>query len=361
MFYGNYCRSFTREKTCLPFQLGTFFNAIYLIPKFLLKRNRKQRMRNLILAPLRGFTDVVFRNVFQNHFQGVREAVAPFVTSVKGRRIKPSHLKDLSPEENRGIPVVPQILSNDPEAFICLADTLLDLGYREINWNLGCPFPMVVKKKRGSGLLPFPDEIDEMLEQICNRYTGRLSVKTRLGRFSAEEMDRLVPVFNRYPLFRVIVHPRTGVQMYTGSVNLGAFSTCSVDIAHPVVYNGDINTLESFRALTKRFPEVDSWMLGRGLLANPFLPEMIQKNEFKVAQKQDRFVRFHDDLVDGYLSRFSGPGHVLDRMKGFWRYFSQGWDNGQKILKRIRKAKSLKRYREIVEETLNEPKNNFNC
>jgi tRNA-dihydrouridine synthase len=174
-------------------------------------------------------------------------------------------------------------------------------------------------------------------------------------------MERLIPVFNRYPLSRVIVHPRTGIQMYTGFVDLEGFSSCSVDIVHPVVYNGDINSLESFRSLAKRFSDVKGWMLGRGILADPFLPEVIQKNDVAVCRKRERFVRYHDALVDGYLSRFSGPGHVLDRMKGFWRYFSESLTDGRKILKQIRKANSLKRYREIVEEVWYESKNNLNC
>ena len=309
-------------------------------------------MKHLIMAPLRGFTDAVFRNAFQRHFKGVCEAVAPFVTSIKGRSIKPSHLRDLFPEQNRGIPIVPQILSNHTDEFLCLADTLLDLGYPEINWNLGCPFPMVAKKKRGSGLLPHPELIDSMLEKIFYRFSGRLSVKTRLGRFCVQEMDRLIPVFNRYPLSRVIVHPRTGVQMYTGQVNLDAYGVCSMDITHPVVYNGDINNLNMFQSLGSRFPNTDGWMLGRGLLANPFLPEMIQNEAMPVGALHERFFHFHDDLLEGYLQLFSGPGHVLDRMKGFWRYFSDGLTNGRKALKRIRKVNSLKRYREIVEEVI---------
>jgi tRNA-dihydrouridine synthase B len=117
-------------------------------------------------------------------------------------------------------------LSNHPDEFICLANTLVDMGYREINWNLGCPFPMVAKKYRGSGLLPHPDRIDRMLDKTLDGFSGKLSIKTRLGRFSSDEMDRLIPVFNRYPLNRVIVHPRTGVQMYAGSVDLKAFEAC---------------------------------------------------------------------------------------------------------------------------------------
>lgn len=309
-------------------------------------------MKPLILAPLRGFTDAVFRNAFQRHFQGVDEAVAPFVTSIKGRRIKPSHLLDLEPMDNRLMPVVPQILSNHADEFICLANTLFDLGYREINWNLGCPYPMVAKKMRGSGLLPHPDVIDRLLEKIMGQFEGHLSIKTRLGRFSADEMDRLIPVFNRYPLSRMIVHPRTGIQMYTGTVDLDAFESCLVNITHPVVYNGDIDGLDRFRSLEARFEAMSGWMVGRGILANPFLAETIRRGPPTVQKERSRFAGFHDDLVDGYLQRFSGPGHVLDRMKGFWRYFADGFADGRRILKRIRKAGSLDRFREVVATVL---------
>ena len=306
----------------------------------------------LILAPLRGFTDVIFRNTFQGHFAGVDEAVAPFVTAIKGRRIKATHVRELEPADNRALPTVPQILGNDPDELIRLADTLAGMGYPEINWNLGCPFPMVAKKMRGSGLLPHPDIIDRVLERVLPGFAGRLSVKTRLGRFSAHEMDRLVPVFNRYPLARVIVHPRTGVQMYTGSVDLEAFQKCLAALVHPVVYNGDINDTQTLHHLRERFPTVAGWMLGRGLIANPFLAEMIRRGTTAVPGSRARFARFHDELVDGYGGRFCGPGHVLDRMKGFWRYFASGFCDGQRILMRIRKAASLDRYRREVAAAL---------
>jgi tRNA-dihydrouridine synthase len=304
------------------------------------------------MAPLRGFTDVIFRNTFQHHFKGIDEAVAPFVTSTKGRRIKPSHLRDLSPSDNRALPVVPQVLSNNSDEFICLANTLHDLGYGEINWNLGCPYPMVAKKKRGSGLLAHPDIIDRLLEDLMNGFAGRLSIKTRLGRFSAEEMDRLIPVFNRYPLARVIVHPRTGVQMYAGGVDLNAFESCLERISHPVIYNGDIGNPDQFQALARRFPAVSGWMLGRGLIADPFLPEMIRWGSVSIVHRKARFAKFHDELVHAYGNRFSGPAHVLDRMKGLWRYFAVGRPDATQVLKQIRKVASLDRYRQVVADVL---------
>ena len=305
-------------------------------------------MKRLIMAPLRGFTDAVFRNAFLVHFQGISEAVAPFVTSTKGRRIKPSHLRDLAPEENSSLPIVPQILSNHAGEFVRLANTLSDMGYDEINWNLGCPYPMVAKKKRGSGLLAFPDLIDRLLDEIMHTCNSRISIKTRLGRFSKQEMESWIAVINRYPIVRVIVHPRTGVQMYTGSVDLDAFAACLAEINHPVVYNGDITDVDTFLMLETRFPAVGAWMLGRGLVGNPFLAEMIQSGKHAAPDTKERFIDFHEDLLAGYLARFSGPGHVLDRMKGLWRYFALGFDDGRRILKQVRKTRSLERYRQLV-------------
>lgn len=303
---------------------------------------------HLIMAPLRGFTDAVFRNAFQRHFQGIDEAVAPFITSIKGRRIKPSHLRDLNPDENRAMPVVPQILSNNSAEFICLAKSFFALGYGEINWNLGCPYPMVAKKMRGSGLLPHPDVVDRLIGEILEAIPGRLSIKTRLGLYSAAEMDRLIPVFNRYALARVIIHPRIGVQMYTGHVDLDAFAACLSQIVHPVVYNGDINEPDTFARLEASFPGVGGWMLGRGLIANPLLPEILQRQSTSSGNSTSRFKNFHDELVDGYSRLFCGPGHVLDRMKGFWRYWAEGVTDGRRTLKRIRKVDSLQRYQLLV-------------
>jgi tRNA-dihydrouridine synthase len=140
--------------------------------------------------------------------------------------------------------------------------------------------------------------------------------------------------------------------MYTGRVDLDAFKSCLTRIVHPVVYNGDINDLDGFQVLESRFPAVSGWMLGRGLIANPFLPEMIQGGSRRIRDRRFRFGKFHDDLLDGYADLFCGPGHVLDRMKGFWRYFAAGRSDGPSLLKRIRKTATLDQYREVVSAVL---------
>jgi tRNA-dihydrouridine synthase len=292
-----------------------------------------------ILAPLRGVTDAIFRTSFAECFGGVERAVAPFIATVRGPRVKAKLLKDLLPERNPHLPVVPQILGKDPAEFVVMARALFDLGHETVNWNLGCPYPMVAKKGRGSGMLPYPEQIACFLDTVLAAIPGRLSIKTRLGRFSAAEIDVLMPVFNRYPLTEVIIHPRTGVQMYTGMADLGRFEECFALCRHPVVYNGDIDSAETYQRLAARFQAVSGWMLGRGLIANPFLAEEIKGRRLGEQDRIARFHHFHDLLVARYAGILFGPSHLVQRMKGLWQYFHRAFANGHKVLKKIHKCR----------------------
>ncbi len=302
----------------------------------------------LYLAPLRGFTDVVFREAFTACFSGFDLAVAPFISTMTGRSFKVSDIRKVLSEDDGGLPVIPQILGNDPDDFIFLARHLYDLGYPEINWNLGCPYAMVAKKKRGSGLLPYPDRIDAFLDRVFADYPGKLSIKMRLGRHDASEILELLPILDRYPLTEIIIHPRTGVQMYNGATDLSAFEGCIPLTYHRLVFNGDINSLDDFRRLSARLTGVRRWMIGRGAVANPFLPMIIKAGCDREGGKTETFMRFHDALYEGYGRILEGPSHITSRMKGFWSYFSGSFKEGDRIFKKIRKTKSEERYLGVV-------------
>jgi tRNA-dihydrouridine synthase len=300
----------------------------------------------LILAPLRGFSDAVYRTVYARHFTGVDLAVAPFVVAAGGRASLKA-LADLRPEANFSMPVIPQVLGNDASSFLDLAKRLADMGYRSVNWNLGCPFPMVARKRRGSGLLPHPERLAGFLDEVSPRLPLNLSIKARLGYQNPEELFALLPIFHRHGLEALVIHPRTGTQLYDGTVDLERFAVCLAASRQPVVYNGDIVTWTDFQRLSNRFSAVTQWMVGRGVLIDPLLPARIKGLPLP-ADPAEALHRFYEDLTAAYAQRLSGPGHLLDRMKGFWRYASQGFDDGQMIWRRIRRTKEMDSYRRLA-------------
>ncbi len=304
----------------------------------------------LYLAPMKGLTDHVFRRVFAEHWSGLDAAVAPFISSRRDKKIKPAHVRDVLPENNRHLPVFPQILSNTAGDFVTLANYFHDLGHGIVNWNLGCPFPTVVRKSRGAGLLPDTDRIEAFLEAALPRLRGSLSIKTRLGWDSPEELQRLLPIFNRYSLAELIVHPRLGRQRYEGRVDLDAFARVAAETSCPVVYNGDIRTVNDFVVLSRRFPGVDRWMIGRGCLSAPFLPHLLKTGgDGDISNNLPKMKQFHDALLAAYSARLSGPAHVLNKMKGFWRYYGLSFLDCDQYLKKILKAPRPQQYTETVE------------
>ncbi len=229
----------------------------------------------MILAPMQGLTEVLFRKVYEECFPGAIElAISPFISLTHGNLAEAwKKIDDVLPEANNGsIPVIPQILGKEPEEFVELGNRLYDLGYNEINWNMGCPMRKVTGKHRGSGILPYPAEVKAILESIMPRLKPRLSVKMRLGLRSKDEIFALVPIINDYPIASVTIHPRLGRQQYTGHPDLDTFGRVLPLVKHPVIYNGDICTAADAQRIANRFPQVADIMVGRGILYHPTLP-----------------------------------------------------------------------------------------
>lgn len=302
----------------------------------------------ICMAPIRGVTDLVYRNAFADLFPGLDFAVTPFVQTVKGNQVKPMHLLENTPTENR-LPLVPQIIGKNPAPFVDLAKQLADVGNSAVNWNLGCPFPTQTKKRCGAGLLPHPEDVDRFLDQVCSNLSLSLSIKMRLGLEHPDEIMNLIPILNRYPLEHVTIHPRVGTQMYEGAVNLDCFDPCTDALKHDVIYNGDITTVEQYHALKRRFPDVTTWMLGRGLLANPCLAEEIkQGHPSHSVEKTARIRTLHAALFDGYRQRLSGPTHQIQRMVCHWEYLHRSLPFGQTLYQKVRKARTLAQYQTII-------------
>lgn len=308
--------------------------------------------KELCMAPLKGITDRFFRRVYTTHFEGIDRAMAPFINPQRQPRYPDKLIRDLLPDDNVGLPLVPQILNTDADGFIALADRLFDLGYREINWNLGCPVKMVAGKQRGSGMLPHPEKIIGLLDRILPRLKLALSIKMRLGYHSPEEALTLLPMLTPYPLTEIIIHARLGEQLYRGTVDLDHFDLCRSATSHRLVYNGDIVTLDHFIQLEQRFDSVDSWMIGRGLLINPFLPAQIKGIEPPEQQRLEILRSFHDDLYTSLREQMAGPGHLLGRMKQVWIYFIGAFPGREKLLKKITRASTEKSFLAAVQRVM---------
>ncbi len=304
----------------------------------------------IYLAPIQGVTDRIFRNVFPEYFNGVDCAMAPFISTSKRKKVESVILRELDPEKNTGIPVIPQILGRDPDDFIQLANQLYDMGYGTVNWNLGCPFPVVVNKGKGSAMLCHPGRVDEFLDKALPGIKSKLSIKLRTGLVYPDEILALIPIFNRYPVEELIIHPRTGKQMYDGSVDLEMFSKCLELSEHEIVYNGDIDSTAKYEMLSRRFPSVTRWMIGRGLLGDPFLAEKIVSGDHGTRNDKITIIRaFHDELFREYSNVMSGPSHITDKMKGLWTYLGNFFENKDKVKKKIRKAQNVNHYLDAVE------------
>jgi tRNA-dihydrouridine synthase len=240
-------------------------------------------------------------------------------------------------------------MGKDPEDFLTVANGLNEIGYGLINWNLGCPHPQVTRKGRGAGMLPFPDKIEEFLDKVMAGMKSKISIKLRLGMHSSDEILKLIPIFNRYPLEEIIIHPRTGVQMYTGVVDLDAFERCLAVSTQTVVYNGDINSAATFEKLATRFKTINRWMIGRGALKNPFLIEEIKLNNVcDIQEKLKVLFKFHNELYAEYSKVLFGPAHITDRMKGLWYYLGESFHDSHSIKGRIQRTHNKMDYLSLV-------------
>jgi tRNA-dihydrouridine synthase len=277
--------------------------------------------------------------------------MAPFIQSVKAGSKVATHYKDLLPGFDPGCPVIPQILGNDPSDFVDTAMVMADLGYGEVNWNLGCPYPMVTGKGRGSGLLPHPERIDAFLARVCARSPLPVSVKVRLGFRCPQEILALMPVFNSHPLAKLIIHPRLASQMYEGQVDLDGFEAARALSLHQVMYNGDIRIDQDYEDLSARFPGIHEWMIGRGAISDPFLPARIKG--LPAPDDPVRVIKaFHDDLLEAYQEILSGQKHVMDKMKEVWTYLGLWFSADPRWLRKIAGAKTLEAYRVAVHSAL---------
>jgi len=307
----------------------------------------------LLSSPLQGFTDFRFRNAFDKYFGGIDTFYAPYIRLNGKFKIKPAYERDLLIKNNTVKELIPQIMTNSADEFLFVAKYVQELGYNELNWNLGCPYPMVTKRGMGSGLICETQKIDGILKKVHNESDILVSMKMRLGYNNSEEILNALPILDNYPLKNIAIHARLGKQLYKGGVDLEGFQKALDTTKHLLYYNGDITSVDAFKQLQERFPTIKHWMIGRGLIADPFLPSMIKNNTTVYPENRlEIFSKFHDTIYHQYGEYLSGDKHTLLKMLSFWEYFSTTFSNPKKVFKKIKKAKKIYTYETAVREIL---------
>lgn len=294
------------------------------------------------MAPLQGYTDDAYRRLHAQWAGGVATYYTPFVRLEHGAA-RPKDIQDLLPQRNEGVPLVPQLICATREEMCRLLDEVQPYGYDRIDINMGCPAPMQTRHGRGSGLLPHPERVALMVQEMQRRPEVRFSVKMRLGLESTQDIDALLPILDDAPLAHITVHPRLGVQMYRGEVNMQAFARVMAGTRHAVIYNGDLRTTEQMEQIESQFPGLHALMLGRGLLARPTLAAEYASGAKWCEERRTRvLLAMHQGLLEHCTRRFRADSQILLHMHSFWEYQEEVLP--RKVWKALMRAGSMRNY-----------------
>lgn len=299
-------------------------------------------------APLDGITKAVFRRTWQERFGGVDRFFIPFFSPTDQHILTERHRRELDPAANEGLPVVPQVMTRRAADFLWAVEILADMGYAEVNLNLGCPSGTVTAKGKGSGFLRDPEELDRFFEAVFSRRPPvEVSVKTRLGYDRAEEFPRLLEVFNRYPIACLTVHPRTRPEKYRGPLHLDAFALAMAESGNPLCYNGDLRTVREVRAVEAQFPALEAVMIGRGAVADPALPRKLRGG---LPASRGELESFTAALYQGYQAFYGQRQPASQRMKEVWFYLIHLFEHGERLGGRLRRSRGPAAYEALERE-----------
>lgn len=295
----------------------------------------------LSLAPMEGIAGYAFRRVHAEFFGALDRYYTPFISPLPkvGTPFSKRNSRELDPANNQGLDVVPQLLANDADRFVWAAGLLADMGYKEVNLNLGCPSGTVVAKEKGSGLLRNPGRLEAFLANVCERSPLPVSVKTRVGIANDDEYGELFALFCRCGIAELIVHPRVQKDFYSGAPRQELYGKTLELAPFPVAYNGDIFSLGDFNTLVAAYPQTCHVMLGRGIVANPALARMIRGGE---GLTREELERFHNELYQAYTDDMGG--NAVFRMKEWWGYAKCAFADPSSVHRIMRKTRQADEY-----------------
>lgn len=304
-------------------------------------------------APLQGYTDDCYRRAHHRLLGGIDCYYTPFVRLEHGAA-REKDLRDVRPDFNEGVPVVPQVIARDGQELSALIEVLRPMGYKRLDINMGCPFTLQTRHGRGAGLLPNPEAVEDIC-RIVRQYEGELtiSVKMRLGLHAVDEWQHVLPILNDTPLVHICLHPRTADEGYAGTVHMDEFEAFARRCHHPLLYNGDLRTPADIEHIAEQYPFLKGVMIGRGLLARPSLGTE-WRNHHNISQSEQTVFlsTLHNALLEDYSEYIPSEAQILQKIRTFWDYAEP--TIGRKAWKKIHKAGTLRNYQKAVSALLQE-------
>ena len=292
-------------------------------------------------APMEGLTDSIYRRIHHKHFSGVDAYYMPFISPTVHRCLTNREAREVPLADTVPFRAVPQLMTKVVDDFLWAAQECKNRGYDEVNLNVGCPSGTVVAKKKGSGMLEDPDNLNRFLDGIFAASPLPVSVKTRLGLTESREFPGILEIYNQYPIKELTVHPRVRKQFYDGDVDMEMFRYALDNSKNKLVFNGNLRNFSEVKAFENEFPKIEAVMIGRGLIGNPAMLE---------PGGQKKLEAFHDELLEEYILNFGGARNAMFRMKENWRHMIWMFENNEKLWKKLRKCTDVKEYRDIVQE-----------
>ncbi|MBR1757665.1 MAG: tRNA-dihydrouridine synthase family protein [Lachnospiraceae bacterium] len=303
----------------------------------------------LSMAPMEGITRYLFRNAQAEVFGGFDKYYTPFLSPNMHHHFRHRESDDIDPKNNAGLTVIPQIMTNVPEDFLWAAWECAHLGYPEVNLNLGCPAATVARKTKGSGFLTDLPRLERFLDAIFSETPVDISIKTRLGWADPAEFDKVLKLYEQFPVKELIVHARVREEFYEGEAHRDIYEHALLETSLPLAYNGDIFTKEDALTFAEMNPRTTQLMIGRGMLRNPAIAREIRGGSpMTNAELREFYQRVHD----GYLAVMENETHVLFKCKELWTYLITQFPEEKKAAKALKKANKLAAFDAVVEELL---------
>ncbi|MEE0083362.1 MAG: tRNA-dihydrouridine synthase family protein [Paludibacteraceae bacterium] len=293
-------------------------------------------------APLQGYTDSIFRKLHTEIFGGVDKYYTPFIRVERGD-FRKKDIREL-PDETE-LCTIPQIIaSTKPEDIEKMVAMLEEKGYKEVNINMGCPFPMIAKHGMGSGLLADKEAVKAMIKVLEAHPSMKFSLKTRLGYDDENQIFEMTDIINNFPFTEVTMHPRIAKDQYSGDISHPKFAEFAKVCKHPLIYNGDVTTLDDINKISTVYPTLKGIMIGRGLLMNPALASEYKNGVIMSdKEKKDKSKQLIKKLFSQCEELMNGEEQSVAHVKAYFEYLLPDIEkrNRKKVLK-ANKAEKLR-------------------